>query len=151
MSIADFMSDKLITLSLDDDLGKAKAIFDQHKIHHILVTDNKELVGVFTDRDLYKNLSPAIGTYKETHKDTVLLHKKIHLIMSRDLITCAANLPLNEAVVLFHDNHISCLPVVNDKYQPTGIITWRDIMKILALQHQKKLVKSTEPVLLTDA
>ncbi|WP_281556470.1 CBS domain-containing protein [Thalassomonas sp. RHCl1] len=138
MSIADYMSTKLITLSMDDDLGKAKAIFDQHQIHHILVTDNKELVGIFTDRDLYKHLSPAIGTYKETHKDTAYLQKKIHLIMTRDLITCAANLPLNEAVVLFYDNHISCLPVVDSHYRPVGIITWRDIIKILALQHKKR-------------
>ena len=137
MSIADFMSAQLVTLSMDDDLGKAKEVFDKHKIHHILVTDEKVLVGVFTDRDLYKHLSPTIGTYKETHKDSQLLHKKIHLIMSRDLITCAKSLPLNEAVVLFHDNHISCLPVVDDRYRPVGIITWRDIMKILALQHKK--------------
>ncbi|WDE04062.1 CBS domain-containing protein [Thalassomonas viridans] len=138
MSIADFMSTGLITLSMDDDLGKAKTIFDQHKIHHILVTDDKELVGIFTDRDLYKHLSPAIGTYKETHKDTAYLQKKIHLIMSRDLITCDASLPLNEAVVLFYDNHISCLPVVDKHHRPVGIITWRDIIKILAQQHKKR-------------
>ena len=133
------MSSNLITLELDDDLSQAKKIFDQHKIHHILVLDNKELVGIVTDRDLYKHLSPAIGTSKETYNDTMLLQKKIHLIMARNLITALANISINEAVLLFHDNHISCLPIVNKEGHPIGIISWRDILKILALKYRKKM------------
>ena len=37
MSLTKVMSKNLITLEIDDDLGKAKAIFDQHNIQHILV------------------------------------------------------------------------------------------------------------------
>lgn len=132
------MSRELITLTIDDSLYKAKKIFDQHKIHHILITHNKVLTGVITDRDLYKHLSPAIGTAKETHKDIAALQKKVHLIMSRNLVTAKEDLSLNEAVLLFYDNHISCLPIVDDKLQTIGIITWRDILKILALQYRKK-------------
>ena len=138
MSISTIMSRALITLSIDDSLDKAKKIFDQHKIHHILITQDNELSGVLTDRDLYKHLSPAIGTAKETHKDTALLQKKVHLIMSRNLVTAKEDLSLNEAVLLFYDNHISCLPIVDDKFNLLGIITWRDILKILALQYRKK-------------
>jgi len=139
MSVEKIMSSNLITLELDDDLNKAKDIFESKSIHHILVLDNNELVGIVTDRDLYKHLSPAIGTSKETYSDTMLLQKKIHLIMSRNLITASADISLNEAVLLFHDNHISCLPVVNDDGQPVGIISWRDILKILAFKYRKKM------------
>ena len=133
------MSTNLITLELDDDLGKAKAIFDQHKIHHILVLNDKELVGVITDRDIYKHLSPTIGTKKETPRDYSLLQKKLHLVMNRNLTTASENDTLNEAVLLFHDNHISCLPIVNDKMEPLGIISWRDILKVIALQYRNKI------------
>lgn len=133
------MSKNLITLELDDDLGKAKAIFDQHKIHHILVLNDKELVGVITDRDIYKHLSPTIGTKNETTRDYSLLQKKLHLVMNRNLTTASENATLNEAVLLFHDNHISCLPIVNDKMEPLGIISWRDILKVIALQYRHKI------------
>ena len=133
------MSTNLITLELDDDLGKAKAIFDQHKIHHILVLNDKELVGVITDRDIYKHLSPTIGTKNETTRDYSLLQKKLHLVMNRNLTTASENATLNEAVLLFHDNHISCLPIVNDKMEPLGIISWRDILKVIALQYRHKI------------
>ena len=133
------MSTNLITLEMDDDLGKAKAIFDQYKIHHILVLNDKELVGVITDRDIYKHLSPTIGTKKETPRDYSLLQKKLHLVMNRNLTTASENATLNEAVLLFHDNHISCLPIVNDKMEPLGIISWRDILKVIALQYRNKI------------
>ncbi|NQY64262.1 MAG: CBS domain-containing protein [Alteromonadaceae bacterium] len=139
MSISNFMSSNLISLELDDDLNKVKAIFDSKKIHHILVLDNKELVGVVTDRDLYKHLSPAIGTNKETFSDSMLLHKKVHQIMSRNLITAPADISVNKAVLLIHDNHISCLPIVDKNSHPIGIITWRDILKLLALKYRKKI------------
>ena len=133
------MSRDLITLELDDDLSKAKAIFDTTNIHHILITDSGTLVGIITDRDVYKHLSPTIGTSKETPKDTFLLQKKVHLIMSRKLTTVKEETTLNESVVLFHEKHISCLPVVDDKDHPIGIITWRDILKVIALRYKREL------------
>lgn len=138
MSISKIMSKKLITLDIDDDLNKAKILFEQYKIHHILVVSDGALVGVITDRDLYKHLSPYIGTSKETPRDSTLLNKKVHLIMSRDLVTTTENCSINDAVMLFHQHHISCLPIINDSYQPVGIISWRDIIKVAALQYQKK-------------
>jgi acetoin utilization protein AcuB len=142
MSLSKIMSKQLITLELDDNLGKAKAIFDQHKIHHILILNEKELVGVITDRDIYKHLSPTVGTKNETPRDFSMLHRKLHLIMNRDITTANENITLNEAVLLFHDNHISCLPIVNDKMQPLGIISWRDILKVIALQYRHKLTET---------
>lgn len=143
MSITTLMSKNLITLNIDDDLAKAKLIFDQHSIHHILILNGKELAGVITDRDLYKNLSPTIGTSKETPRDTSLLRKKLHLIMSRELVTGTAETTLNEAVLLFYDNHISCLPIVDESFQPIGVITWRDVLKVIAIQYRNRLSNQT--------
>ncbi|MBA6347403.1 MULTISPECIES: CBS domain-containing protein [unclassified Colwellia] len=139
MSLSKIMSTDLITLELDDDLSKAKAIFDQHSIHHILILCDKQLVGVVTDRDIYKHLSPTIGTKNETPRDHSMLQKKLHLIMNRDLTTAKAEVSLNDAVLMFHDNHLSCLPIVNDEMQPIGIISWRDILKVIARQYRNKL------------
>lgn len=137
MSVENIMSRELITLDIGDDLEKAKRIFDTTNIHHILITNNKELMGVITDRDVFKHLSPSVGTRKETPKDTFLLSKKVHLIMSRNLVTANTSISTNEAVLLFHNHHISCLPIINSKLEPIGIITWRDIIKVIALTYQK--------------
>lgn len=137
MSVENIMSRELITLDIGDDLEKAKSIFDTTNIHHILITNNKKLMGIITDRDVFKHLSPSVGTRKETPKDTFLLSKKVHLIMSRNPITANASISTNEAVLLFHNHHISCLPIINSKLEPIGIITWRDIIKVVALTYKK--------------
>ncbi|MFT7008762.1 MAG: acetoin utilization protein AcuB [Colwellia sp.] len=140
MKVEILMNKKLITLSMDSTLSEAKEVFEKQKIHHLLITDDEGLLaGVMTDRDLYKNLSPTIGTSQETHRDTALMQKKLHQIMARNLITSQAEQSLNEAVLLFYDNNISCLPIVNEQNKAIGIITWRDILKVLALQYRKKI------------
>jgi len=140
MKIETLMTKSLITLQLDDDLNKAKDIFATHNIHHILINDDDgALAGVITDRDLFKQLSPTIGTSKETPRDITLAQQKVHQIMSRDLISAQKEQSINDAVLLFHDNHISCLPVIDEKSRAIGIITWRDILKVIALQYRRKL------------
>jgi acetoin utilization protein AcuB len=144
MKIEILMNTDLLSLSMDSTLIKAKELFEQNKVHHLIVTDDDGLLaGIITDRDLYKHLSPTVGTSQETHRDTTLMQKRLHQIMERNLITTQPHHSLNEAVVLLHDNHVSCLPVVNKKNKPIGIITWRDIIKVLALQYKKKLAASS--------
>lgn len=139
------MSKQLVTLDIDDDLSMAKLAFDRNKIHHILILDDKkELAGIVTDRDLFKHLSPAIGTSKATTKESAQLNKKLHSIMSRNVVYGRENLSLNDAVLLFYDNNISCLPIIDENLAPVGIITWRDIIKILAIQYRHKQ-KQTQP------
>lgn len=138
MSIEKLMSKNIISLDIDDDLAKAKLAFDEHKIHHLLILNGKELAGIITDRDLYKQLSPHINTRNETPRDSSLLRKKVNLFMSRELVTAPLHTTLNEAVLLFYDNKISCLPIVDDNFAPIGIVTWRDIIKIIAIQYRHK-------------
>lgn len=132
MNIDTIMSKKLITLSMDCSLGDAKSIFEQHPIHHLPVLDeSKKLIGLLNDRDLYKHLSPSIGTAKETHQDLAMLKKPVNLIMTRDLITAPSTLKIKEALVWIDEHHISCLPVVDDG-KLVGIVSWRDVIKVLA-------------------
>jgi acetoin utilization protein AcuB len=138
MKISQIMSRDLVTLAMDDTLAHARDLFENNDLHHILIKDQTILTGIITDRDLWQNLSPTIGTRKETPQDGFILNKKVHLIMTRDLITVTADMSLNEAILLIYEHNISCLPVVDEKQQPIGIITWRDIIKLIALQYRRK-------------
>jgi acetoin utilization protein AcuB len=140
MKIKNLMNTDLLTLSMDSPLSKAKALFESNNVHHLLINDDDNLLaGVMTDRDLYKHLSPTVGTSQETHRDTTLMQKKLHQIMNRNLITTHQEQSLSEAAVLLYDNHVSCLPVVDKENKPIGIITWRDLLKVLALNYKKNL------------
>ena len=133
------MKRDLITLDMDDTLDNAKKLFEKHAMHHILIKNESTLAGVITDRDLWQNLSPTVGTRNETPQDSFSRNKKVHLIMSRNLITATEETSLTDAVLLFHDHKISCLPVINEKKQAIGIVSWRDIIKLIAIQYRQKL------------
>lgn len=86
---------------------------------------------MISDRDLYKALSPNIGTMTETLKDVATLNKRVHQIMSRQPIVLTANATIDEAIVVFSAHTISCIPIVDDAMKPIGIVTIRNILNIL--------------------
>ena len=125
------MSTSIVTVELDDSLRVVKDIFDNKLFHHLLVVESGKLFGVISDRDLLKNLSPNIGTIAETVKDMAALNKKVHQIMTRKPITLTSKAGVYDAIETFNNNDISCIPIVDDKRKPIGIISWRDILKAI--------------------
>jgi len=132
MSVQSIMTKRVITVELDDQLSTVKEIFDRLHFHHVLVVDEGKLFGVVSDRDLWKALSPNLGTSKESYADLATLKKRVHQIMSRDPITLKSDAAVHDAIRVFNSHRISCIPIVDDDYKPVGIVSWRDILKALA-------------------
>ena len=128
------MTTRLVTVEIDDPLEVVKQIFDSVKFHHLLVVDaHKKLCGVISDRDLLRALSPYIGTASENARDTATLKKRVHQIMSRQPVTLSPNATLADAVKLFLEHRVSCVPIVGPEFRAVGILSWRDVLKALPL------------------
>jgi acetoin utilization protein AcuB len=139
MLIERIMSKPVVTVTLDDTLRVVKQIFDNAKFHHLLVVEDGKLHGVISDRDLLKSISPFIGTVQETAHDKYTLNKKVHQVMSRKPITLTPLADVYEAISLFNQHSISCIPIVSEKGAPVGIVSWRDILRTIEVNHNKKL------------
>jgi acetoin utilization protein AcuB len=133
VSIKKIMSAKLVTVNMDDKLETVKEIFDNLKFHHLLVVEEHKLLGVVSDRDLLKALSPNIGSARETYQDIASLNKRVHQIMTRRPIVLQESATVDDAIHAFNTHGISCLPVVDLNFRPVGIVTWRDILKNLRI------------------
>lgn len=131
MKVSKLMSENVVVVKMDDALSKVKKIFDQTEFHHLLVVEGETLCGVISDRDLLKSISPKIDTVAATTKDLASLNKKSHQIMTRQPISLNEAATVKQAVDVFNQNKISCIPIVNDKGKPVGILSWRDIMQEL--------------------
>jgi acetoin utilization protein AcuB len=129
--IETFMRTRVVTVELDDTLRVVKEIFDHTRFHHVLVVEHERLKGVVSDRDLLRALSPYIGTAAETARDTATLNKKVHQIMSRNLVTLQPDATLADAVDAFLKHHISCIPIVDALNYIQGIVSWRDLLPLL--------------------
>lgn len=131
MEIDKIMSKRIVTVEMDDSLEIVREIFANSQFHHLLVVEDDELLGVISDRDLLRNLSPNIETAAETTRDTETLNKKAHQIMTRKPITLDAKAGVDKAVDIFNKHNISCIPIVDNNQRPVGIVSWRDIMRTL--------------------
>jgi len=131
MSVENLMSRHLVTVELDDTLRTVREIFSHAKFHHLLVVEEGRLYGVLSDRDLLKALSPRIATASETEKDRATLNKKVHQIMTRKPIVVKPKDSVYDAIELINKHGVACLPVVDAENYPVGILTWRDILRVL--------------------
>jgi len=135
MTVREIMSQRVVTVEMDDKLSAVKEIFDHMRFHHLLVVDEGILLGVVSDRDLLKALSPNLGTSTESYKDAATLNKRVHQIMSRNPVTLHPEASVRDAVAVFNTHTISCIPIVDRKDRPVGLLSWRDILKALAAKY----------------
>lgn len=129
MLVSDLMTREVVTIRLDETLGRIREIFEQFPFHHLVVVHHGKVEGVVSDRDLLKNISPFIGrTMMEREQDTNTLKRRAHQIMSRKPVLALDTMTAREAAALLLTEQVTCLPVVNEKGRLVGIVSWRDLL-----------------------
>lgn len=134
MQLQAFMTTRVVSVEPDDTLAQVKEIFDNTRFHHLLVVEHNKLVGVLSDRDLLRHISPFVGGLHETTRDLCTLKRRAHQIMSHHPVTLPPEAEIEAAVDVFRRHSISCIPIVDTDMQPLGIISWRDLLTFVSDQ-----------------
>lgn len=138
MGVANIMSKRVVSVHMDDSLQSLRELFAATGFHHLVVVHDNELKGIISDRDLMKAISPFVDTISERMLDRATLDKKAHQIMTREVITLEPHDTIVTAIELFNSNKISCIPIVDDKNRPVGMVSWRDVMQFMQQRVQSK-------------
>jgi len=129
MTLDSIMTRHVVTVGTEDSLRVVREMFERYRFHHVVVQENGNLAGIISDRDLYTNISPFIGSANERSQDTASLHRKANQIMSKALLTGKPDMKVSDAALLMLNNRVSCLPVVDEFGACVGIVTTRDMMR----------------------
>ncbi|MBL9149084.1 MAG: CBS domain-containing protein [Phycisphaerae bacterium] len=129
MRVDEIMSRHVHHVDLDATLETIRRIFEESRFHHLVVLEEGRLVGIVSDRDLLRNLSPWLGTPSERTMDTSSLKRKAHQVMTRAVVTGSAEMDVAEAARVMLVKRVSCLPVVDAWMNVVGIVTDHDILK----------------------
>lgn len=107
-----------ITLKKNNTVAEAKALMKKYKIGGIpVINDHQELIGIVTNRDL---------RFEKNNE------KEVHEVMTTEnLITVKEGTSLKEAEKILQNYKIEKLPVINDNKKLVGLITFRDIIKVI--------------------
>jgi len=128
MNINQIMTRQTITIGMDDDVRRVRDLFEKYGFHHLLVVEKGRLVGVISDRDLLRSVSPFIGKLSEQSQDMATLNRRVHQIMTRKPVTISCEMKVEDAAEVMLGHRVSCLPVVTEDGHAVGIVTWRDLL-----------------------
>ncbi|MCH8217146.1 MAG: CBS domain-containing protein [Planctomycetes bacterium] len=129
MTVDDIMTSDVITAGMDDTVGGIAKIFERHHIHHIPVVEGTRIVGVVSDRDVLKAISPFANTVGEVARDSNTLKRKAHQVMTRHVVTICPTDTALEAALIMLENRFNCLPVLSNAGALVGIVTKTDLLK----------------------
>jgi len=129
MTIDSIMTREVEVVTPDAALMEIQDLLHQHKFRHLLVVEGEQLIGVISNRDVLRAISPFLDTLAEEPRDVKTLMRPAHEIMRADPITVRPGSTIEEAAHLLLEHTISCLPVVTDGGELVGIVTSKDILR----------------------
>lgn len=129
MRVQEIMTRRIATVHQDDRLAFVQDIFTQSAFRYLLVLNSQEqLCGIISYTDMTRALSPYLGTDAEVERDRDTLQRRVHQVMSRDVITITGAATLPSAVRIMLEHNIGCLPVV-EQGKLIGLVSWKDLLR----------------------
>ncbi|REL27309.1 EAL domain-containing protein [Thalassotalea euphylliae] len=118
-----FMSSPVISVDANTSLQEVILAFHRHKIRHLLVTENDDkAIGIISQSDVIKR--QRIEHYLQLRKVKQSYNPRIHLLTEQD--------SLSDVVQAMANNKHSSVIIQHTETGDYGIITERDLLKVLA-------------------
>jgi CBS domain-containing protein len=130
-SVRDLMQRDVATLEADDTLDLADDVMRLGRVRHFPIMAHGELVGVLSQRDLYR---AAASSLLQLHYDASrawLASVSVKAVMSTALHTIGPDRPIRDAVDMMLRERIGCLPVVEDG-KLVGLLSETDCLRHLS-------------------
>jgi acetoin utilization protein AcuB len=127
MKVVDVMTKNPLTVSPTETIGQADELMNTNRIRQLPVVQEKELVGIVTDRDIRSFLSASLLESVEEREKA--LNTQVREIMTTEPITVAPDDDLQDAVELMINEKMGGLPVVDEAEGLVGIVTYVDLLE----------------------
>ena len=119
MRVAEIMSKQVRTVGVADSAELAWDRMQMHRIHHLVVVRDREILGVITDRDLGSR-----------HGKAVREGRSVRDLMTPAVTTITSEVTVREAANLMRGHRAGSLPVV-DGGKLVGIVTVWDFLDLI--------------------
>jgi CBS domain-containing protein len=131
LTVREMMTTTIATLGRNDTLDLADDLMSMGRIRHLPVLDEGRVVGVVSQRDLFRSaLAVALG-YGERAQKLLLKTITVNRVMSEPAISIAPEATVTQATRVMLEHKIGCLPVVEGQTL-VGIVTETDILRAMA-------------------
>lgn len=144
MQVNELMATDVVIVGRNDDLRLVEDLMAERRIRHIPVVEDGDLVGLVTQRDVFRARMSSTMGYGEKSQRAFLHAVPVKEIMAHPVITIAPETPVAEAVDLIIDKGIGCLPVVQDG-RLLGIVTKTNLLQRLRALSETEHERTDSP------
>jgi CBS domain-containing membrane protein len=130
MSVAELMTQDVVTLTEDETLAHAQRCMARGRIRHLPVVREGRLVGLITHRDLLAASFSIFAEINTSEQRRVFDTVRVVEAMHRDVVTVSPGLPVSKAARILLENKYGCLPVVDEEDHLVGILTEADFLRL---------------------
>ena len=120
--VAEFMTPLPATIHATSSLQAALRVFAQRSFEHLPVIREQRVVGVVSDRDIYRAVM----------RRPSLLDLDVTRVMTPNPMTVTPDTSIVEAADILARHRIHCLPVVNHARMLVGMVTPSDVLRAVA-------------------
>lgn len=127
--ISNVMTKKLVVADLHTKFADIMTLFLDYRIYHLPVVFDNKLLGILSLTDALKFFkAEANNITKDEHLNELF---DIEKIMTHNPETLKEDATIKDAAEILSSVKFRALPVVNDKGEIKGIISNKDLVKIL--------------------
>jgi CBS domain-containing protein len=131
IKVRDLMQVEVVALDASERLDTAERLMRTESIRHLPVLSAGRLVGILSQRDLYRAAtSSLLGLQPGTEEDW-LAKIPVGETMSTQVFTAHPDASLGSAAEMMVRERIGCLPVVEDD-RLVGLLSETDCLRFLA-------------------
>jgi CBS domain-containing protein len=146
MLVRDLMQREVATLRVTDSLGLADDIMRLGRIRHLPVLSGEAVVGVVSERDLYRAAVSSVLQTRSRAEREWLAKIPVQSVMSPRVISVAPDDLVHTAVERMLEHRIGCLPVI-EHGRLVGLVSETDCLRYLARVLGISEAKTTLPEL----
>jgi CBS domain-containing protein len=128
--VREIMAKELMTLAPDERLHLANDLMTLGRVRHMPVVAKGRLVGIVTQRDLFRAAISSVLRFRARAEREWLEHISVAEVMTKDVVTAPGDWTVRQAVDAMLAHSIGCLPVVEDGVL-LGLVTETDCLRLL--------------------
>jgi CBS domain-containing protein len=149
MKVRQLMSDDVVSLEAGSSLDLADDLMRLKRIRHLPVLSEGRLVGLVSQRDLFRAGLSTVLEFRRHSEREWLAHIRVDEVMVQSLVTIDPEADVEEAVVTMLERKIGCLPVVS-RDEVIGLLSETDCLRylhhILQIADVKKTLTELGPI-----
>ncbi|HYB44081.1 MAG TPA: CBS domain-containing protein [Candidatus Methylomirabilis sp.] len=131
MKVRELMTGAVVTVRPDTPVFDARQTMFKERIRHLLVTEDKRLVGIVTDRDIRLNLPSQATSLSVWEVNYLLARLTVDEVMTKGVIIIGPDREARDAARLMLEHKVGALPVLDGEHL-IGIITETDVLRAFA-------------------